>query len=165
MYIHTANLTQHTEQDIRALCPNTSFPSPFVPPAEYAYIFPAPSNHNSATQTAAPAAPELTVKGTWEQRWTVTDLPQEVIAANAEAARIASIPRAVSRRQIKQALTRAGLRAAVEAAVAAGDQDLIDWYAESLEFERNHPAVIGVGVALGVTELQLDDLWILAGSL
>ena len=34
----------------------------------------------------------------------------------------------VTRRQFKQGLTRIGLRAAVEAAIAAADQDTKDWY-------------------------------------
>ena len=71
----------------------------------------------------------------------------------------------VSRRALKQALTRTGLRASVEAAVALGDQDLKDWYAEALEFERSHESVIAMGVGLGVSEAQLDDLWNLAGTL
>ena len=164
-YINTTDLTIHSEADIRASNPNTSFPVPFVPPDGYAYIFPAPATYDPVTQTAVETTPEQTVLGHWEQRWTVTDKSAEVIAAEAEAKRIAAIPASVSRRQIKQGLTRAGLRASVEVAVAAGDQDLIDWYAESLEFERNHPAVIAMGVGLGVTERQLDDLWTLAGSL
>ena len=89
----------------------------------------------------------------------------EEIAADVEAKRIAAIPASVSPRQIRQALSRAGLRASVEAAVAAGDQDTKDWYEFATEFQRNSPHVIEVGVALGITELQLDDLWTLAGSL
>ena len=111
MYIHTTNLTQHSEQDIRALFPNTSFPNPFVPPAEYVYIFPAPSNHDSATHTATPTTPELTVKGTWEQRWTLTPLPEEVIAANAAQAvkatklsQIAALEATITPRRNREAL-------------------------------------------------------------
>lgn len=165
MYININTLEQHSEADIRGANPNVSFPYPFVPPEEYAYIFPTPKNYNSATQLAIPAAPELTVLGHWEQRWIIEDIDPAVIAFNSEAARIASVPRAVSRRQLKQALTRAGLRSTVETAVAAGDQDLKDWYNESLEFERNHTEVVSMGISLGVTTRQLDDLWVLAASL
>ena len=85
MYIHTKTLLQATEAEIRALHPNVAFPHPFVPPAGYAYIFPAPSGHNSETQIAIPALPEKTALGTWEQRWTVTDLPLEALAQRAAA--------------------------------------------------------------------------------
>lgn len=87
------------------------------------------------------------------------------LVAQAEAARIAAIPYAVSPRQIRQALTRAGLRAGVEAAVAASDQDTKDWYEFATEFLRSHPEVQALGAVLGVTPRQLDDLWTLAGAL
>lgn len=71
----------------------------------------------------------------------------------------------VSPRQIRQALTRLNLRQGVEAAVAAGDQDLKDWWEFSTEFDRRHPLVAQMGASLGVTADQLDGLWALAGSL
>lgn len=79
-------------------------------------------------------------------------------------AQLASIA-AISPRQIRMALTRAGLRTAVEAAVAAGDQDLKDWYEFSTAFERTNEQVAAMGAALGVTEQQLDALWALGVSL
>lgn len=75
------------------------------------------------------------------------------------------VPQSVSPRQIRQALTRAGLRASVEAAVAAGDQDTKDWYEFATFFERSNPVVAALGAALNVSDAQLDDLWILADSL
>ena len=71
----------------------------------------------------------------------------------------------ISPRQIRQALTRAGLRASVEAAVAAGDQDLKDWYEFSTAFERLNPQVVAMGEALSVSPASLDDLWALGASL
>lgn len=164
-YINTQTLQQITESEIRALNPNTSFSLPFQAPSIYAIVFPAPATYDPVTQIATPAAPELTIKGHWEQRWTVTDKSVETIAAEAEAKRIAAIPASVSPRQIRQALTRAGLRASVETAVAAGDQDTKDWYEFATQFERTSPIVAALGLALSVTPLQLDDLWTLAGSL
>lgn len=75
------------------------------------------------------------------------------------------IPSSVSPRQIRQALTAAGLRAGVEAAVATGDQDLKDWWEFATAFERGHPMVIGMSTGLGVTEQQLDELFVVAGGL
>lgn len=75
------------------------------------------------------------------------------------------VPQSVSPRQIRQALTRAGLRASVEAAVAAGDQDTQDWYNFSNPFERSNPVVSAMGASLGVSDAQLDNLWILADTL
>lgn len=78
---------------------------------------------------------------------------------------VPAVPTSVSPRQIRQALTRAGLRTAVEAAVATGDQDTKDWYEFSTAFERNNPQVTAMGISLGVSEASLDDLWILAATL
>ena len=71
----------------------------------------------------------------------------------------------VTPRQIRMALTRAGLRTTVEAAVAAGSQDLKDWYEHSGTFQRNQPLVIQMGIDLGQSPAQLDALWKLAATL
>ena len=71
----------------------------------------------------------------------------------------------ISPRQIRMALTQMSLRSQVEAAVAAGDQDLKDWYQFSTFFDRNHPQVLAMAIALNVTDAQLDALWALAATL
>lgn len=71
----------------------------------------------------------------------------------------------ITPRQIRMALTQMGLRSQVEAAVAAGDQDLKDWYEFSTQFERNHPQVLAMATALNVTSQQLDSLWQLGSTL
>ena len=71
----------------------------------------------------------------------------------------------VSPRQIRQALTAMGLRASVEAAVAAGEQDVKDWWEFSTAFDRLHPAVVEMGEALEQPPEALDALWALAASL
>lgn len=75
------------------------------------------------------------------------------------------VPVSISPRQIRQALTRAGLRASVEAAVAAGDQDLKDWWEYSTVFERGHAQVSVMADALGVSSADVDDLWRMGGTL
>lgn len=71
----------------------------------------------------------------------------------------------ISPRQIRQALTRAGLRASVESAVAAGDQDLKDWWEFSTAFDRLNPQVVAMGSAVGQSSGQLDALWALGATL
>lgn len=71
----------------------------------------------------------------------------------------------VTPRQIRQALTRADLRARVEDAVKAGDQDLKDWWEFSLSFERENAQVIAMSVVLKIDSDQVDDLWRLAITL
>ena len=76
-YINTQTLAQLSEQEIRALNPNTSFPSPFVPPEGYEYVFPVPvPAHDPVTQTINQTTPELTVLDKWEQRWEVVEIYQ-----------------------------------------------------------------------------------------
>lgn len=76
-----------------------------------------------------------------------------------------SVPTSVSPRQIRQALTRANLRTQVETAVAAGDQDLKDWWEFATSVERQNEHVIAMGTALGQTTEQLDQLFQLASTL
>lgn len=71
----------------------------------------------------------------------------------------------VSPRQIRHALNLTGDRAAVEAAVAAGDQALQDWWEYATDFRRDHPEVIAMGIALAKTPADLDALFDLARSL
>ena len=71
----------------------------------------------------------------------------------------------ISPRQIRMALTQLGLRNDVEAAVAAGDQDMKDWYEFSTYFDRHHPQVLAMAQALGVDDQELDALWELGGTL
>lgn len=76
----------------------------------------------------------------------------------------------LSPRQIRQAMNRmpygAGtLRDAVEAAVAAGDRDLKDWWEFSTYFERTSPHVAAMVLKLGVSDAQANDLWALGASL
>ena len=71
----------------------------------------------------------------------------------------------VSPRQIRMALTRVGLRAQVESAVAAGDQDLKDWWEFATTFERENVQVAAMGGALNQSAEQLDALWQLAATL
>lgn len=75
------------------------------------------------------------------------------------------VPVEVSPRQIRQALTAAGLRTQIEMAVASADQDTKDWWEFATTFERAHPMVIAMATGLEVTTTELDELFILAGSL
>jgi len=74
-------------------------------------------------------------------------------------------PLSVSPRQIRQALTAAGLRTSVEDAIASADQDTKDWYEFATAFEEDHPAVIGLAAVLGITPEQINALFVLAASL
>jgi hypothetical protein len=91
MYINTTTGTYPvSEQQIRAENNNVSYPSPFIPPPEYNYVFPAPKpNYNSNTQTVKEVQPELTNLGHWEQRWVTESIPVEIVQANLAQAKLA----------------------------------------------------------------------------
>ena len=180
MYINTqTNQFSITERDIRNLNPNTSFPSPFIAPDEYAVVFPAPQpTHDPIIQAAREIAPVLTPKGHYEQQWEVvprfveyadeegvvhTVAEQE--AAAIEADRKSKVPTTISIRQAKLALLQAGLLDDVEAAIAQADRAIqIEWeYA--IEFKRDWPALLALQPILGLTDRQIDDLFVLASTL
>lgn len=166
-----------SEAQIRLAYPNTSFPVPFQAPEGYVLVFPAPQpGFNPVTQRVQEITPVLTVKGHYEQQWEIVELfstqaeKDAAIAADIEAKRKASVPVSVTRRQAKQALLLNGLLANVQPAidaipdVAQRAMIQIEWD-DSQVFERDRPALIALGSALGLTSVQLDDLFIKAGQL
>lgn len=71
----------------------------------------------------------------------------------------------VTPRQIRQALTAAGLRAQIEAGVAAADQDTRDWWEFATSFESDHPMVLTMCSALGISDEQRGQVFQLAATL
>lgn len=71
-----------SEAQIRSEYPSTSFPTPFVPPTEYVWVFPSsPPVFDALRQSLREAAP-LLKGGNYEQAWEVIELDAESIAAN-----------------------------------------------------------------------------------
>ena len=77
---------------------------------------------------------------------------------------VAPVPAKLTPRQFKQGLTLIGVRAAVEAAVEAADQDTKDWYRESTTFERDNAVMNSMAAALGKTPDDIDNLFRLMES-
>lgn len=159
------NQTYTTHSDIRQACPNTSFPSAltdqmivdagFTPVTE----LPAPS-YDQATQRIEQTA-QQEVDGVWTRGWTVVNLTPEQI----EDARKSRVPQSISIRQACQALEGAGLLDDVEAAVAASPRYVqIDWE-RATSVDRTWPTLIAMQSALGLTDRQIDDLFVLAATL
>jgi len=78
---------------------------------------------------------------------------------------IVLVPDRVTPRQIRLALNASGLRPTVESAVAAGNQDLKDWWEYALDIERNNALIVSMSEQLGMTSEQVDDLFKLAATL
>lgn len=78
-------------------------------------------------------------------------------------------PQEVTMRQARLALLGAGLLAQVEAALAEldgaeGEAARIEWeYSQTVR--RDKPFVVAVGSALGITDAQLDELFVAASGI
>jgi hypothetical protein len=175
-YINTTTLVEYSESEIRATHPNTSYPSPFVAPSDYEIVFAAPQPAiNPVTQRASLIAPVLTSKGTWEQQWEVIELYEtqaerdEAIAADAEAKRVAAVPLTVTMRQARLALLQSGHYATVADYIngMTGDAGIaarVTWE-YSTTVERYMPLTIQLKGILGLTDLETDELYMLATTL
>lgn len=94
-------------------------------------------------------------------------------ACYAEAARLGIyapvVPEMISMRQARLALLGAGLLANVDAAMAAmtgeaGEAARIEW-GYSTTVERHQSLVLAMSAALGLTDAQVDALFVLAATL
>jgi hypothetical protein len=87
-YINTNTLQYPiSEQDIRNEYPNTSFPTPFVAPENYAPVLLSPQpQYNQITQIVQEQAPEET-NNQWFQVWAVVDLDPQQIEYNEQQAK------------------------------------------------------------------------------
>lgn len=111
-----------------------------------------------AISTAARAQAEADIATVTAER--------DALRAEKEAAP-AKVSGAVSPLQARKALKAAGLLTRVQAMVAASPEDddirlAWDW---APSWERNSPFVESLGAALGLTALQIDDLFALAATL
>ena len=154
--------------DLMADHPNTSFALPLAPAdlADFGVhaVAEVPAPSATIEQTVAEAAPQL-VDGVWTQQWVVTDATPEQVAER----RAALVPRAVTMRQARLALHATGQLAAVEAAINALSEPArtaarIEWDYSS-EVQRHHGLVAELAPALGLSEAQVDALFITAGAL
>ena len=133
-YINKETLQYNiSEREIRSLYPNTSFPTPFVPPDIYALVFEVPKPEFDPTEfIAIQDTPILTDNGHYEQQWRLEALPPETVAQ-------------LKRERYEQALK------AIDAQIQV---KIREKYA--LEDEQ-YFARIGVGVALGAYEFQAGE--------
>ena len=71
----------------------------------------------------------------------------------------------VTPRQFRLALNATGMRASIEAYVAAGSQDMKDTWEFATVIERSSPLIVAGAAELNLTEAQIDDLFTLAATL
>lgn len=76
-----------------------------------------------------------------------------------------NVPDVVSRFQARAALLQAGLLSVAETAIASGDPIQQLAWADAQEFRRASPTVAAIGAALGLSEGDIDDLFIAAAAI
>ena len=115
-----------------------------------------------------PGAPRPVYPGSGGERIGTIGLEADEQAA-AEALRQASIPQSVTPRQARLALLQAGLLSQVDDALASLDAPereaaQIEWeYATTIE--RGSAWIANLGAALGLSELDIDELFVTASGL
>lgn len=74
------------------------------------------------------------------------------------------VPQSLTPRQTRLALLQATLLDEVETMLST-NREMQIWWEYSLEILRDHPHIIAMGTALGLTESQLDELFIAGANL
>jgi hypothetical protein len=114
------------------------------------------------------ALPEITLGGMVREEHTLVFSPER--KAGHDAALPPSAPQIVTRRQAKVALLLAGKLSLVQPAIdAIADPTQrglmqIEWD-EAAEFDRHRPSVIQMAQAIGLTDADIDQLFITAATL
>lgn len=170
-----------TEDEIRALNPNTSFATPFAPEG-YEVIFDVPKPERTNLQTVIQDGTELDSKGNRVFKYTVKDMFADITLEDGTIKtkleqeteylaqlKKATVPSSITMRQARLAMIDAGIYTQVDTAIAAmtgpeGDKARVEWeYAASVE--RNAELLTSLATALALSEESIDDLFIAAKSL
>lgn len=159
------------EAAIRAAHPLTVFPLPFTPQPElYEPVHDTdPPEHDPLTHDLVWSDPAQ-VDGQWQRTARTVAVPPAEAAARQTAARKARVPAAVTRAQGKLALARAGLWDKALQFVASIDdpeQKIVAEVAinDTLEWRRESPFLALAAQALGLDDVQLDELFIAASAI
>ena len=76
------------------------------------------------------------------------------------------VPPIITPRQIRMQLTNSGLRETVESIInSSTDFELKDWWEYSLDYDRGNSILIAFATQLGLTEEQVDAMFIEASRL
>lgn len=115
--------------------------------------------YDKATQMCVEVQPEL-INGTYFRRYVLKNKSAEQVAKEQKD----SVPTVITPRQARLALLQATLLDELEALLVT-NREMQIWWEYSLDIQRNHEHIITMGSALGLTEAQLDDLFILGATL
>ena len=77
----------------------------------------------------------------------------------------ATVPASVTLAQARVALRRAGKFSAADTAIKAAGGEALDAWEYGNQISRSSPLVASMATALGLTEAQVDGLFVVAGSI
>lgn len=93
--------------------------------------------------------------------WGLVELPEPVAPVTPAPP---AVPQVVTPLQARRAINAAGLRTAIEAAVAAADQNTKDAWEYATEIRRDNALIATMAAALNLTETDIDNLFIAAAN-
>lgn len=116
--------------------------------------------YDPETQTVEEGLPVL-VEGVWTQVRNVRSLTTEELKSR--------VPQSITKRQARQELIEAGLIGAVEAAInsiedATQKALMLSWWNDSQNYERDRPELAAMATSIGLTDAQLDAMFINASK-
>lgn len=163
----------YTESEIKALYPNTGFGLPFNPTSlGFEVVFETPRPEYGELEVAYQDGTEIDVKGNRVIKWSIRDMfsdytdDEGVIHTKAEqeanylyAKAKALVPNSITPRQARLILLQYGLLDDIEAMIAT-DRALGIWWEYSLEIKRDDEKLVGASNTLGLTDTQLDEMFI-----
>jgi hypothetical protein len=102
-----------------------------------------------------------------DETWVLESTARAAGAKTASELAPQPVPERVSRSQAKAALHLAGLLTQVEALMSAPETDAIAaiFWREEPHFDRNSALIASMGAQLGLTEAQIDELFVTAAGI
>lgn len=145
-------------RNIRADLPNTSFPadlSSTVLPDGYVWVEPTPAPSVGLFMQIEPSAPIRGEDGVWRQAWAIRPWTAEETALWRESVQCGPL-------QLRRALRQTGDYAAVVAALEQADEETQEAWEYASDIRRMDPTIEAMRRALGKTDEDVDQLFLLA---
>lgn len=119
-----------------------------------------PPEYDEETHVREEGLP-VQIGGIWTQVWNVRSLTTEELKSR--------VPQSITKRQARQELIEAGLIGAVESAInAISDATqkalMLSWWNDSQVYELDRPELAAMAASIGLTEDQVDALFINASK-
>lgn len=89
----------------------------------------------------------------------------ELLAAFPDRATVRPYLAPLSPRQVRQVLTANNLRTEVESAIAASSPTIKDWWNYASQFERDNAVLVSMAASLGLTDAQVDAMFVQGAAL